>query len=101
MARLLSLQRSGRAVVDLAYDELGGGAAVGLGTHRGLLFQVLFDAIAAEPPLPAGIDAVRARWRWRLRRDRQRGQLPGRAADQPGRHPRRPLAPAPARTFAS
>ncbi len=49
VTRLLSVRRSGRAVVDLAYDELPGAAAVGLGTHRGLLFQVLFDAIAAEP----------------------------------------------------
>ena len=49
VARLLSVRRSGRAVVDLSYDELRGRAAIGLGTHRGLLFQVLFDAIAAEP----------------------------------------------------
>lgn len=49
--RLLCLTKRGRAVVDLDYGEIAGavGGAVGLGTHRGLLFQVLFDALAAEP----------------------------------------------------
>jgi 2-polyprenyl-6-methoxyphenol hydroxylase-like FAD-dependent oxidoreductase len=49
--RLLCVQRSGRAILDLDYGEIGGavGGAIGLGTHRGLLFQVLFDALAAEP----------------------------------------------------
>ncbi len=46
--RLLCVTRAGRAVVDLDYGELGGGA-IGLGTHRGLLFQVLSGALAAEP----------------------------------------------------
>jgi 2-polyprenyl-6-methoxyphenol hydroxylase-like FAD-dependent oxidoreductase len=45
--RLLCVRRSGKSIVDLDYNELGG--AIGLGTHRGLLFQVLYDALAVEP----------------------------------------------------
>jgi 2-polyprenyl-6-methoxyphenol hydroxylase-like FAD-dependent oxidoreductase len=44
--RLMSVTRAGRAIVDLDYRELG---TFGLGTHRGLLFQVLHDALRAEP----------------------------------------------------
>jgi len=45
--RLLCQRVSGRAVVDLRYGEIG--SAVGLGIHRGVLFQALFEALAAEP----------------------------------------------------
>ncbi len=48
--RLLSQRVDGRAIVDLGYDEIG--PAVGLGVHRGVLFQALFDALRAE----AGIE---------------------------------------------
>lgn len=44
--RLISVRRDGRAIVDLDYGALG---ALGLGTHRGLLFQVLYAALRAEP----------------------------------------------------
>jgi 2-polyprenyl-6-methoxyphenol hydroxylase-like FAD-dependent oxidoreductase len=44
--RLLSARVDGRPVVDLRYDEIG--PAVGLGIHRGVLFEALFDALRAE-----------------------------------------------------
>jgi 2-polyprenyl-6-methoxyphenol hydroxylase-like FAD-dependent oxidoreductase len=44
--RLLCQRTNGRAVVDLRYGEIG--TAVGLGIHRGVLFEALFDALAAE-----------------------------------------------------
>ena len=44
--RLLAQQVNGRPVVDLRYDEIG--SAVGLGIHRGVLFEALFDALRAE-----------------------------------------------------
>ena len=46
IGRLLCQRTGGRAVVDLCYAEIG--AAVGLGIHRGVLFQALFDALSAE-----------------------------------------------------
>ena len=44
--RLLAQRACGRAVVDLRYHEIG--SAVGLGIHRGVLFEALFDALGAE-----------------------------------------------------
>src|SRR6188508_2466890 len=57
--RLLCQRTGGRAVVDLRYAEIG--AAVGLGIHRGVLFQALFDALSAEEGvrLELGFDVER------------------------------------------
>jgi 2-polyprenyl-6-methoxyphenol hydroxylase-like FAD-dependent oxidoreductase len=57
--RLLCQRVSGRPVVDLRYDEIG--TPVGLGIHRGVLFEALFAALRAEPgvALELGCDALR------------------------------------------
>src|SRR5688500_1152857 len=44
--RLLAQRACGRAAVDLRYHEIG--SAVGLGIHRGVLFEALFDALRAD-----------------------------------------------------
>ena len=46
--RLLCTTPSGRAVIDLEYEDLDPNA-FGLGLHRGALFEALFDAAAVEP----------------------------------------------------
>ncbi|HTE53515.1 MAG TPA: NAD(P)/FAD-dependent oxidoreductase [Kofleriaceae bacterium] len=55
--RLLCVRRDGGAVVDLDYGELGGGA-IALGTHRGLLFEVLGAALAAEARATLRVDCA-------------------------------------------
>ncbi len=57
--RLLCQRVSGRPVVDLRYGEIG--TAVGLGVHRGVLFEALFAALGAEPgiALELGCDVER------------------------------------------
>lgn len=59
VGRLLCQRKNGRAVVDLHYGEIG--TAVGLGVHRGVLFEALFDALGAEPgvELQLGCDVER------------------------------------------
>ncbi len=57
--RLLCQRVSGRPVVDLHYGEIG--SAVGLGIHRGVLFQALFEAISAEPGIALALGCSVAR----------------------------------------
>lgn len=59
--RLHCVTGKGRTVVDLDYSparEPGGPARFGLGLHRGVLFQTLFDAVSREPgiALRCGVD---------------------------------------------
>lgn len=57
--RLYCQRTGGRPVVDLRYDEIG--SPVGLGIHRGVLFEALFDALGGEErvSLELGFDVAR------------------------------------------
>ncbi len=52
---LLCLTATGRTVVKLRYDELGRPDLFGLGTHRGVLFETLFEAARAECEVRCGV----------------------------------------------
>jgi 2-polyprenyl-6-methoxyphenol hydroxylase-like FAD-dependent oxidoreductase len=64
VGRLHCVSESGRTVIDLAYADVRRDA-FGLGLHRGVLFEQLFDAVSAQDGITlrcgATIDAIHAR----------------------------------------
>lgn len=78
--RLWCTTPSGRTVVDLNYQVVSP-TAFGLGLHRGVLFQTLFDAVRAEPGITVRLgtpcDELRETSRGVMLVERQSGALLG------------------------
>lgn len=80
VGRLYCTNEKGRTIVDLKYADLEKGL-FGLGLHRGVLFEALFDAVVAEKiDLRTDVEIVRAHCmphdRWSLHDSKHRAHGP-------------------------